>query len=317
MSRVLEFSDGAERGDLSWWTIVFDSNLSINTSDVLHGTYCYRIGSGTYGIKTIATPLAELYFRTYIKFTSGYAAHVLFRSGSTALVSMYQDAILARLNITGATTGNTGNDSLTFGWQCLEVRYKISDTVGVLTVRLDGVEVFTFSGDTKPGADSTIDNIYVGNGSGGALPFHIDDFALDTSAWCGLGYYVALTPNAAGDVTEWTPTGAANYQNVSIPANDATYNTGTTGQTDAYAMTTTTLGASMVERVIPFVRASNPAGGTLNVGVKTVGTEYTSSVTTPTSLAWLVGAEYTVNPNTSSDWTQAQIDAVQFVVDVP
>ena len=318
MSRVLEFSDGAERGDTSWWTSINNVAVIIDTAEVLHGTYCYKFdgpNGNNLAQKTLTTPLSEMYFRMYIKVVADVSdANVIrLRSGNAALVTLTYNRTNARWDITGATTGDTGISSFTDDtWYCLEVYYKISDTVGVLTIRLDGATKFTFSGDTKPGAETTVDNMQFFMG-----PMYLDDFALDTATWCGLGYYIALTPNAAGDVTQWTPTGAANYQNVSIPANDATYNTGATGQLDNYGMTTITLGESTVERVIPFARASNPAGGTLNVGLKTGGTNYTASAVTYSSLSWLTGSEYAVSPNTSAAWTQTDINNIQFTAEMP
>ena len=314
MSRVIEFIDGAERGDTTWWTF---NQSAINTTEAIHGTYCYGWTSSNASFKTISTPLSEFYFRCYVKYISGAGAIIAFRSGSTALVTLTQDAALARLNVTGATTGNTGNNSLTFGWQCLEVHYKISDTVGTLTIRIDGVQVFTFSGDTKPGSDSTVDNIRFENSSGGSPAFYADDFALDDADWCGLGYYVGLTADGAGDSTQWTPTGGANYANVEIPANDSTYNSGTTGQTDNYALTNPSIGTSSILRVIPFARANNPAGGTLNVGLRTYATNYGTTVTTPTSLTWLPGAEYTTHPNSGNAWGASELDSLEFYLNVP
>lgn len=314
MSRVIEFCDGAERGDVSWWS---SANATIASGVGEHGSYCYLLGNSQGAQKTITTPMSEFYFKCYVKFFgAGSTLSIAFRAGNTSLVTLTQDITLIRLNITGATTGNTGNNSISFGWQCLEVHYKINDTVGDLTVKMDDVQVFTFSGDTKPGADSTIDNLYL-SVSGAANAAYIDDFALDTADWCGLGYYIGLTANGAGDVTQWTPTGAANYQNVSIPANDSTFNTGTTGQTDNYAMTTTTIGAADVLRVIPWARASNSAGGTIGIGLKTESTNYTASVATPTALTWLAGSEYINNPNTGNTWQQAEFDALQMTVSVP
>ena len=316
MSRILEFSDGAERGDTSWWTA---SGVSASQANVIHGAYSYLINSGTFAYKTIL-PLSELYFRTYVYISSAASAsfpiYFIDSASNAQILVLTFSSLSERWNITGGTTGNTGNTSQAMdAWTCLELYYKISDTVGVVTVKINGVQVFTFTGDTKPGAASTIDLIQFGPPS--ATTVYIDDLAIDNAAWCGLGYYIALTTNAAGDVTQWTPTGGANYANVSIPASDATFNTGATGQLDNYAMTTTTLGAATVERVIPFLRASNPAGGTVNVGLKTETVEHTTAVTTPTSLTWLPGAEYINNPQTGNSWTQAQLDALQFVVDVP
>lgn len=314
MSRVIEFMDGAERGDLTWWTS--STGFSVSSVVPIHGTYCYTstLNIANSAIKTLTSPVSDFYFRCYANVAFPDANIALrFRSSSTSLLTLTYDVVLARWNITGGATGNTGNSSFPGStWKCLEVHYKISDTVGEVTIRIDGVQVFTFSGDTKPGTETTVDNIQIYFGG-----LYLDDFALDTSTWCGLGYYIGLTANGAGDSTQWTPTGAANYQNVSIPANDATYNSGTTGQTDNYAMTSLTVGTGGVLRVVPFARANNAAGGSVNIGLKTNGTNYTTTVTTPTSLTWLAGAEYINNPQTSSNWVQAEMDAVQFTVSVP
>lgn len=314
MSRVIEFMDGAERGDTSWWSVNTNNSMSADTTQVQHGTYCYKMaGPDTNNSPyKVITAVSEFYFRCYIRVSNDTSA-IRFRAGTANLVVMTFDLTFLRWNITGATTGNTGNNSVPLNtWQCLEVHYKISDTVGVLAVKIDGTQVFTFSGDTKPGADSTIDNIQFFYGI-----FYLDDFALDDTDWCGLGYYLPLTSNGAGDVTQLTPTGGANYANVSIPANDSTYNSGTTGQLDNYAMTTQTIGAGSVLRVVPYAKANNPAGGTLNIGLKTNGTDYTAAATTPTSLTWLPGAEYVNNPQSGNSWTQAELNAMQMTVSVP
>ena len=309
MSRVIEFSDGAERGDTSWWTSAI---CTADTVNAIHGTYCYSFANQT-ATKTITTPLSEFYLRFWAKFPTGQNFFHL-RNSSNVLATFTQSAINQRFDITGATTGNTGNNSITGGWQCFEIHYKIANAAGELTMKIDGVQVFTFTGDTQPGADTTFDNVYFSTNSS---TFYLDDLALDTAAWCGLGYYIALTANGAGDSTQWTPTGGANYANVSIPANDSTYNSGTTGQTDNYALTNPSIGASSILRVIPFARANNPAGGTLNIGLRTYATNYGTAVTTPTTLTWLAGAEYTTNPNSGNAWGASELDSLEFYLNVP
>ena len=310
MSRVIEFSDGAERGDTTWWSST-GTGISVNTASAIHGTYCYALNITNGVVKTITTGLSELYFRCYVKYNS-VGPVITFRNSTTAILTLTMNTTLWRWDITTATTGNTGNNSVSnSALQCLEVHYKISDTVGELTIRIDGTQVFTFSGDTKPGADTTVDNMII------LANAYFDDFALDTATWCGLGYYIGLTANGAGDSTQWTPTGGANYANVEIPANDSTYNSGTTGQTDNYALTNPSIGASSILRVIPFARANNPAGGTLNIGLRTYATNYGTAVTTPTSLTWLPGAEYTTNPNSGNAWGASELDSLEFYLNVP
>lgn len=310
MARILEFCDGAERGDMTWWT---STNGSINTPNAIHGTYCYIIpgGSTYYGYKTLPSTLSEFYFRFWGKFSLP-TNRVLFRSGSTNLLVLTV-SILNRFDITGGATGSTANNTVNIGsWQCYEVYYKISNTVGVVTIRIDGVEVFTFSGDTQPGADTTIDNIYFDSPFAG---MYLDDFALDDADWCGLSYYVGLTVDADGTLNEWTPSAGSNYQNVEIPANDSTYNSTNLAKTDEYNLTTTDITGKTVLRVIPFGRVQNPSGGSVNLGVLTHALPYTAVVATPTSFAWKNGDEYELNPNTGNPWNQAEIDALQIHID--
>ena len=70
MSRVLEFSDGAERGDTSWWTV---SGASSSQAQVVHGAYSYLFGGSNFAYKTIA-PLSEFYFRCYVHIVSAASA---------------------------------------------------------------------------------------------------------------------------------------------------------------------------------------------------------------------------------------------------
>ncbi len=317
MARILEFCDGAERQDVSWWTTTFNSAMTATTSNAIHGSYCYFLtgpDGHNGGLKILSSALSEFYFRCYIRADPAGQTNIRFRNSGTTLLLLAHNTSSSRWDITLGATGDTGSNSIIPAtWQCLEVYYKISDTVGVVTVRIDGVQVFTFSGDTKPGSDTTVDNIFIVNGK-----CYLDDFALDDAQWCGLSYYLPMTPNANGDVNQWTPTGSVNnYANVSIPSSDATYNTGTTGQADEYNMTTASVSDKTVLRVIPFARLQNAAGGTVNLGVRTNSNNYAQSTPTPVSFTWEVGAEYITNPNTGNPWSQSEIDALQLYVAVP
>ena len=204
MSRVLEFSDGAERGDTSWWSSVAgDVGTGATATNCIHGSYCYKLISTGFstppvGTKVITTALSEFYLRCYVYPVNDF--RIALKNGSATLLTLTTSTSLFRFDITGATTGNTGNNSVALNsWQCVEVHYKISDTIGEIAVRIDGIEVFTFSGDTKPGADSTV-NTFVFYGDN-VTSFYIDYLALDTADWCCLGYYIGLTPNGSGDAT--------------------------------------------------------------------------------------------------------------------
>lgn len=315
MARIIEFSDGAERGDASWWT---SGSASATVTNVLHGTYCYQFGGGSSASaqKTITTPMSEFYFKCYVRWPAGVSSFTMaFRNASTALLTMAYNQAQSRIDISTATTGNTGNNSVTAGvWQCLEVYYKIDNAAGEITIKIDGVQVFTFTGDTQPGAATTMDNFALSSGSGETTTY-LDDFALDDATWCGLGYYVPMTVSADGTLNEWTPSAGSNYQNVGIPASDSTYNSTNLAKTDEYNLTTVDITGKTVLRVIPWGRVQNSLGGSVNMGLLTYATSYTAVVATPTSFAWKPGDEYTVNPNTTNPWNQTELDALQFHID--
>jgi len=323
MARILEFSDGAERGDMSWWTSYSgDTGTGAVTSSVIHGTYCYYFMSFGFsnapsGTKTISAPISDMYLRCWVKPIDDF--RIAFNNSSTTLLTLRTNTGSQKIDITGGVTASTPNNSFMLNdWQCLEVRYKVSDTVGVLTIKVDNAEIFTYSGDTKPGSETAVDKfIFYGDN---VKSFYIDDLALDDAEWCGLGYYLPLNVAGNGSTNQWTSSsGNPNYQNVDeIPPSDTDFNSSmVSGQVDEYTLTTIDLTNLVVQRVIPFFRLSDTAGGSVNAGIRTNSTNYTTTIVCPTSFTTLYSTEYLVNPNTGLEWTQSDINNLQLHISVP
>lgn len=116
----------------------------------------------------------------------------------------------------------TGTAALTqSAWNHVQVVYKVADSGGSISVRLNGVEVWAFSGDTKPGAGTTFDTVAFYSGSpanagaaadcagSGVYAAH-DDVVIATGITpIGDAGVVALQANGDGNATEWTATGTA------------------------------------------------------------------------------------------------------------
>jgi hypothetical protein len=95
-------------------------------------------------------------------------------------------------------------------WYVVEVRVKIDDNFGVLTLRIDMNEEAAFVGDTKPGTETTVDNLihgdlYNGNSYYDDLIVH-DPTGTVNNSWPNGAKVALLRPNADGSMLEWTPT---------------------------------------------------------------------------------------------------------------
>jgi hypothetical protein len=209
-------------------------------------------------------------------------------------------------------------------WYLIEVHVKIAAIGGVAEAKVDGVSDINYSGSTQPGSDTTINRINYW----GSTTFLIDDLALNDTAggvddtWCGDGKIVMLRPNAAGDVTQLTPSAGANWECVDeCPPNTADYvSSATAGQYDLYNCNTYTLqSGEVVRRVQVEARCleESALGDSIKLGVKTESTEYFgASQPVLTSYRRYVGNDLKVNPNTAAAWTQLELDALQVGVTV-
>jgi len=318
MTRV--FTDGAEFGDFLFWDVGVDV---IDGATKRSGNYSYQKSGDTW-TKNI-TPLSEFYFR--FGFRTNIFAYYIFcwRKSTTALgwVSMNSTTGHFELRV-GSTVVATGSHACAANtWYLLEVHVKIADAGGILELKVDGVDDCSYSGDTQPGSDTTVDNLYFHRNGGSAIHWS-DDLALnDTSgsvdnSWCGDGHVILLQPNAAGDVTQLTPTsGSDNWSMVDdIPADgDTTYvESSGSGAYDLYNVQDSGLSNVAILRMWPEARARDlvAEGSQMKFVVKTDGVEYEDTAhDLLTSYSRIVGDVYRKNPGTDSDWTISDIESIQ------
>ena len=326
MTRI--FTDGAEFQDL----LFFDATsgaLIIETTIVRSGSACYKLTKNTpwYGQKNI-TAVSDGYGRIGFQddnLGSGTHRFLTILSGTTELASI-RTRTDSRLDLyigTGTLAATSTDSLVTDTWYNIEWRYKIADAGGVFEVLVDGTVFVTFTGDTKPGAATTYDTLRYVTSNSGTGNLYFDDLCFNDTAggvddgYPGDGKVVILTPNAAGDVTQLTPSAGANWQNVDeIPHDtDATYNSSATAaQYDQYNLTTFDITGNTVLRVWAECRAreETAAGDSIKIGLETNAVEYPGSAQAVTaSYARYVGTNYATNPQTLAAWTQAEIDALQ------
>lgn len=85
------------------------------------------------------------------------------------------------------------------GWNHYQIHWYVSDSLGKMELKLNGVTNISFSGDTKPGTSSTIDYIAFSHSGWGDPYIILDDFTVGTNDWIGDVRYEALVPSSDVD----------------------------------------------------------------------------------------------------------------------
>jgi len=206
------------------------------------GIYSLNCGLGHFAESALGSyAAAELFLRIGLYYTGGLGANdrtfctFLGVSGSLLSFQIRQadsTILVRRGNYTGALLASGGVVPLN-DWCCIEIHVLIANVGGVAQVRLDGVQVIDFSGDTEVGTETVIYVIHwAAPGAGGVAANYscygyYDDLAVNNpygirnNSWLGLGGIVGLLPNGAGNYTQLTPSAGANWQAVDeVPPDD-------------------------------------------------------------------------------------------------
>lgn len=157
---------------------------------------------------------------------------------------------------------------------------------------------------------------------GSAGNCYIDDFYIaDTAAPAPLGYFLgnqkieALIPNAAGDVTGWTAFSDSNYRNVDDrPHNsDVDYNySSTVNASDLYHLSNLSNSGSIRGVHVKYVaRKDDALVRAVRPLIRTGGVTYAGGNDSLTTSYDEYFEVWTQNPQTLSDWSVADINALQ------
>ena len=308
------------------------------TSPVRSGTYALSLGktiavSEGWAKKTVpATAEGFAGIGLYLVVNANTYPFFSVRKDGTTLISVSLNTTNKNFTVSvGGAVVATGTFVYSTGmYYRLELNVKIDDVAGSIQLKVDGVIDIDYSGDTKPGADAQLNNLYYSTTTNdNVVSLYLDDLtwndttgAVDNS-WCGDGRILYIPTNGAGDVTQLTPNTGANYAAVDdVPSDgDTTYvESGTVDQYDLYNLAASGLAAgSQIKRVVPVATAKDTVanGGKIKLGIKTNGTEYFGDdLTLTTDYTSQAGTEHTVNPQTGVAWTIAELDALQSGVKV-
>lgn len=278
-----------------------------------------------WAFKTSALPASAV--RPILSFQDSAVTHIT--------INLKADGTLeARRGTFAGTLLGTTTAVLTAGvFAYLEVKVLISDTVGTVDIRKDGVSILALTAqDTRNAGNATcnavsfmdvtvsnseavtidIDDIYICTGAGGAPNNNfLGDCRVDTTF-----------PNAAGNKSQWTPSAGSNYQNVDEdPANDDTdYNFVSVAATrDLYAFPdiAPTTGTVYGVAINMTARKDDATVRTFRELTRSGGADFAGGVTHTLTTSYAMYAEILpTDPNTSAAWSIANVNLAEFGVDL-
>lgn len=208
-------------------------------------------------------------------------------------------------------------------WNYYELRVKIADAGGYADLKINGASAGTFSGDTKNGGTSTsIDRIGLyGSGNNTGINIYWDDlYVVDETGSAPYNSYLGdvrvqtLSPNGAGNSTQFTPSSGANYTTVDeLPYSTTDYvQSGTSGHMDLYAYSDAS-NSNIIYGVQNNVIAKKTDAGSVAVRpiLRSGGTNYGGSSTFLGTNDIVVSDTRALDPNTSAAWTQTNVNALE------
>lgn len=301
------------------------------------GTYAIRNqSSGNSGFaanwtKTLSVNPTEWYARFVIApVGSSKTARIFFNgstSGSILQIQVGGSATLTFLNNAGTTLGST-TSVLTGGWDLIEIYCLQHASAGILQVKFNGVLEINATGlNTQSTAVGGLGGVFVTT-STGIMGQYLDDFGIndttgsDQNSWLGDGYIDFVAPNANGDSSNWVGSDGNSTDNYllvdEVPHNaDTDYvQSFTSTDKDLYNLTTITLATGeefvLLQPVAVAKRIVLDTPIDMKVGIKSGSTEdFDAGRTLSTSYKAEFGDVYYYDPNTSLQWSQSAIDALQ------
>lgn len=266
---------------------------------------------------------------------TNYLEIIAFRdAANTAQVTLAIDttgAIHAFRGTSGGTLlGSTSTPVITAsGWHHIEAKVLISDTVGTVEVRVNGVAKLTLTGiDTKNTANTTYAQLGFANDTAYST-FGRNFFMKDLVVWDTtgtqnndfLGTVSVFTLLPDSDVAfPWTPsTGTTGWNLIDeLAPNDTDFISAADPPPALSEFTLTNLPPDIVgiKALIPVVRARKIDGGDGNIQVGLKGTLTDLGADRPITSAstyWWDVSE--LSPDTGVSWTPVEVDAAKLTID--
>lgn len=338
-------STGAVAGEYETYSDSGSGATNDITVDVVgrRGSGALKIGgtsSGSYAQKSLAAALTEIYVAMAVSPAASVATTLFsFFSGATCQVSVLTTAAGAlevrRGTATGTVIGTSASGLIPTGaFTQIQMRLTISDTTGVVQIRLNGSTSYALNlsaQDTNNGAAAvSVDSVRLGYTGASAMTTvtTYDDFVIwDTTGsvmntWVGDVRVDSYAPNGEGDTQNFTTsTGSTHYTLVDEASPDATdyVQSATLNDKELFAFADMTHTPTNIYGVVPTVAALKDDAGNRSIKLlaKSGGTEALSAsdIALSTTRTRCIGVMET-DPNTAAAWTKTAFNAAQFGVKV-
>lgn len=343
------------------WTTI----TQLNTSTVSYVSTQKRTGSGAlrvlssantkngYLSQTLASSYTEVYGGFGLRWDNaqalaeghgglGVQLMEVVSSDATPQLSMTLDTATNVLRVyrgrpdSGVLLGSGVTGLTTNVWHYVEFHFVISDTVGVVQLKVNGALDLDLSAQDTNVSASNIKTISIGitEGGGGvssskgaSADLYFDDFVLNnttgsvSNSWPNGAGIERLDPNADGSYTQWTSTGgAADSTEVDDVATYGNLPDGNTtklshavvGQRTSVALDATTISGDVLA-IMLLSNVMNSAAGADQMAqfVRTSSIDYDQTTFTPsTAYAWQADM-MTLNPATGVAWTTAELNNLE------
>ena len=310
------------------WNTVSGSGISLITGRFGTGN-ALKTGTNSSTLALGLTSGATFYVGVAYQNISGDPATILsFKDGTTVQCGLAITSggfLYAYRSSTATVLGYASTSIKMMQWNYIEIKVTISDAAGAFEVRLNGNTspiINLSSVDTKATANASANSFELAQGSNVDVAY--DDIYVSDSAFLGDVRVQTLLPNANGTYSQLTRTGGGsnNYEAVddTTPDDDITYVSETSGaaKKDAYNYPATSGTIATVHTVQTNILARKTDAGAVQIRpfIKSGVTESTgTSVTPSTSFTYLL-ERFVNDPNTGSAWTQANLNAAEFGVEV-
>jgi hypothetical protein len=257
-------------------------------------------------------------------------------AGATAHITVHRNSsgfLEIRRGTTAGTLLATGTTSIPINvWAYVEVSATISDTVGEVHVRLNGISTdeVSYTGDTKNGGTaSTIDKVQFGTASGSNNIYFTDIYICDDTGSAPNNTFLGdvtvrtLAPNGNGNSSQLLGSDGNSTDNYLLvdekPFSSVDYaGSGTTGQKDTYALDNLPASATSVYgvQVNANILKSDASASQSRIVIRSGGTDYGGTTRALSTSAITYTETYNQNPNTSASWTAANVNGLEAGMEV-
>lgn len=209
-------------------------------------------------------------------------------------------------------------------WHHIEFYVYIADSGGRGVMKINGVTVIDYTGDTKPGTPSNVYILYLYGGT--SVAHYTDDIIINDdggsapdNTYPGRVRLFPLRPSGAGSYTQWDASAGSNYDCVNeVPASSSDYvYTTVDNEIDSYALDNLSglpSGATFKSVIVVAEALLDSGSKKLALGVRSGSTDSFGSDKT-IGVSYLPYYErFTTDPADSNPWTESDINALEVAI---